>query len=618
MRCNWRRWLWGIIPLVGLGLAAVHFERGAIEKDLTDRAQMALAEKGAHWAVVEFNGRDVVLRGGATHDREPAEAEAALSQVWGVRHVNNNAGLPPKAEPYVWTARRRGGRLRLHGSVPDRSTQRAIVGMAKAALPGLELVDRTQVARGVPPADTWLAGVSFALKQLAALKQGDVRLEGLAMTISGEAEDATAYKTVSAALKGGLPKGLTLANAQVSAPVVSPFIWSAQFAGGQLVLSGNVANDGAKAKLLAAAETAPSGTGLVDRMEPAGGAPEGWADAAATSIRELVRLQSGSAETKDATVTLGGIAADEAQAKSVRDALRSSLPSSFKLIDQVRVREPKVEIKPPADAPAESKSDPPAPAPAEQQALPAASAPQPSAAEQQAKDAAPLAPQEPEAKVAATAPPAGPQPAEAAPPAAAPPAAAPAPEPTPAAAPSPAPAPEAAAPPPAAPPAAAPAEPPAPVTPASPVAVAAAAPPAPSEAAPKAETASPPPVDLAVCRDDLVKVASGAGPVAFERGSAKIDSAGHDALDRIAAAIKACPGVRIVAEGHADIEGSPEHNQRLSVKRAQAVVDYLTSAGVGPEKIEAVGFGTSRPVAPNTTADARAKNRRAEIIVRPQ
>jgi outer membrane protein OmpA-like peptidoglycan-associated protein len=120
---------------------------------------------------------------------------------------------------------------------------------------------------------------------------------------------------------------------------------------------------------------------------------------------------------------------------------------------------------------------------------------------------------------------------------------------------------------------------------------------------------------LAVCRNDLAKLA-GANPVTFERGSAEIDAAGREVLARIAGAVKGCPGVRIAAEGHTDVEGIPDYNQRLSVKRAQAVADYLIAAGVGADQVETAGFGASRPVAPNSTPGARAKNRRTEIVVR--
>ncbi len=632
MRCNWRRWLWGVIPLVGVSVAAVHLERGAIEKDLTDRAKLALAASGAHWADVNFSGRDVVLTGHATVENEPPGAEAVLRKLWGVRHVNNNAGLPPKVEPFLWYATRRGDRLRLYGHVPNRATRQIIMGMATAALPGLEVVDRMRIARGVPPIDTWLAGLSFALKQLAALKKGEVRLEDLALTVSGDAENVAEYRTVIAALKAGLPKGITLAGMQLAAPVVSPYTWSAQFAGGQLVLSGHVADDSAKAELLAAAASAPAATGVVDRLETARGAPADFASAAATLIRQIVKLQSGHAEMKDTAVTVGGVAADETQARTVREALRASMPPAFKVTDQIRVREPpkvepkaelKSELKVEPKVEAKPPVEPTAPAPIGRQA---AADPQPKADMQPA--AAPPAPAEAQAKVdaqqeakVAVRSPAEPQSTASPGPQAAP-AAEPAKEAAPPAAAAPAEAPQtkvaASALPSAPQPAPAPALPPAAAAPAPPIPPEAAPAPTASaaETAPKAEPAAPT-AGLAACRDDLAKLAA-TNPIIFERGSAKLDKAGLASLAKIAAAVKACPGVRIAAEGHTDIEGGPDYNQRLSTKRARAVADCLIKAGVGGDRVETAGFGSSRPVASNTTAQARAKNRRTEILVRPK
>ncbi|MFZ1105244.1 MAG: OmpA family protein [Hyphomicrobiaceae bacterium] len=614
MRCNWRRWLWGVIPLVALALAAAQLERPAMEQDLTERARHALGAKGAHWAVVNFSGRDVVLTGNAISDNEPREAVAVLRSLWGVGKVKNGAGLPKLVEPYVWKAYRRGNRVRLKGYYPNRAMRQTIVGMTRASLPGLEVVDRMRGARGVPPTDTWLAGVSFALKQLASLKRGDVHLEGLALTITGEAENADAYRAVTAALKRGLPKGVTLASVEIAAPVVSPFTWSAEFAGGQLALSGYATSEGARTELLGVARVA-AGT-VVDRMEVARGAPSGSAEAAAALIKEIVRLQSGSAQMKDAAVVVGGVAADNAQAQAVRDGLRASLPAGFKLTDQIRVREPKVEPKAetkPAEqlAPAgptgekdAASAKPPAPAEKKDATSAASSAPA------EKKDTASAASSPPaEKKDAASA--EAPAPAEKAKDTAllTPPVAAPQP---PAEAKSAAPpsfAPETAPP--------APAEKSAPATEAEPkagLAPLAKAEPAPP---PKVEPAPPPKaVDLAVCRSDLTRLAA-ANPVLFDRGSAEIETASLKALGAIVQAVKACPGVRIVAEGHTDTEGSSEFNQRLSLKRANAVAEYLIEAGVAADLVQTAGLGTSRPVAPNTSAHTRAKNRRTEIVVRP-
>ena len=69
-------------------------------------------------------------------------------------------------------------------------------------------------------------------------------------------------------------------------------------------------------------------------------------------------------------------------------------------------------------------------------------------------------------------------------------------------------------------------------------------------------------------------------------------------------------------EGHTDSVGSDEMNNKLSQSRAQSVSDYLSGAGVKPERIKAVrGFGKSKPIATNDTAAGRQMNRRVEVVI---
>ena len=75
----------------------------------------------------------------------------------------------------------------------------------------------------------------------------------LALSISGEAEDPPAFKALNIAMKSGMPKGIQLASAQIRAPAISPFTWSAQLAGGQLVVAGYV-SAGARQSLTQAAK----------------------------------------------------------------------------------------------------------------------------------------------------------------------------------------------------------------------------------------------------------------------------------------------------------------------------------------------------------------------------
>jgi outer membrane protein OmpA-like peptidoglycan-associated protein len=71
----------------------------------------------------------------------------------------------------------------------------------------------------------------------------------------------------------------------------------------------------------------------------------------------------------------------------------------------------------------------------------------------------------------------------------------------------------------------------------------------------------------------------------------------------------------IEISGHTDNEGSDAYNQKLSEGRANAVMNYLISQGVKPERMRAVGYGESRPIDTNLTEDGRAQNRRVEFLL---
>lgn len=87
-------------------------------------------------------------------------------------------------------------------------------------------------------------------------------------------------------------------------------------------------------------------------------------------------------------------------------------------------------------------------------------------------------------------------------------------------------------------------------------------------------------------------------------------------LDQIAAVIKANPQVRRVrVEGHTDNLGDEEMNVDLSERRAERVRFELAKRGVERDRMLPRGFGSTRPIAPNTTKDGRKKNRRVEFRV---
>ncbi|MFN7982795.1 MAG: OmpA family protein [Vicinamibacterales bacterium] len=87
-------------------------------------------------------------------------------------------------------------------------------------------------------------------------------------------------------------------------------------------------------------------------------------------------------------------------------------------------------------------------------------------------------------------------------------------------------------------------------------------------------------------------------------------------LDEVAGVLKGAPQLSVTIEGHTDNVGDAAANRALSEARARAVVQWLGQHGIEQSRLHAEGFGPDRPVAPNTTSEGRARNRRVDIIAR--
>jgi len=103
--------------------------------------------------------------------------------------------------------------------------------------------------------------------------------------------------------------------------------------------------------------------------------------------------------------------------------------------------------------------------------------------------------------------------------------------------------------------------------------------------------------------------------IEFETGSAIIKPSSYPILNKVADLILQNKDWNVEIQGHTDSSGKEDDNQRLSQQRAQSVKAYLISKGVDGNQLTATGFGSSKPIASNSTAAGRAKNRRVVFNV---
>ena len=540
---------------------------------------------------------------------------------------------PPTVSPYKWAARRNGNQLQLDGFVPDEALREQIFAHAKKTFPKLAIVDRLEVANGAPAGLAALARA--ALEQLALLEKGEVVVVGKAVKVSGHAPDEAVASNVIKSMRGAA-QGLDLSDAitfpKPQAPAVSPYIIKIEHFGSMITLTGYVPSEEVRAQLVAATRKRFPDREIRDQLQLASGEPPRLGDCFMAGLGALGQLETGSMIITDSKMALTGVTRQEALLEKLPGEVRAQANRSCEANVQLAFDAP-----PEPDLTWRAAYDGEKLLTIEGQVIDArtrasivqsatryfpnseiqdrmtisggTSVKWPVAAELGLKllsqlrkgetvlsrqelvvrgeakdtgvqtsvrdqlgrgvpkgysgrdiievrsDAMIWAEQEARRKAAEQ------QAKERA-------------------------AAEAASRPKVAPPAVSP---------------------PPAEVQKRKEEAN-------ACQRLLRDIAT-TGTIRFDWASANLDRASRPTLDKLAEVSRACPNAKIEIEGHTDVEGTPERNKNLSERRAQAVVDYLVGTGIAAQRLRAVGYGETRPIAPNDTAANRAKNRRIEFTV---
>lgn len=250
-------------------------------------------------------GEASIVDGASKLTGAPATLEIAQSVAQNLQSAGSIVVLePPRIEDYwLSVVRQNTGALIFDGYAPDDETRKAF-----GALQGADIAE-LKLGRGAP--DRYRSGADFGIEALGLMREGRMALRGSALTLAGIAASAQAYGDLLALVNGQMPQGISLAAANIQAPRVEPYLWSAQKSGAGIALSGSVPDPQAEAALQEAGQ--PAGSTLTY----ASGEPAGFLASAQMALTLLQHLEAGKASFDGTRWTLSGLAATPADREAV-------------------------------------------------------------------------------------------------------------------------------------------------------------------------------------------------------------------------------------------------------------------------------------------------------------
>ena len=236
-----------------------------------------------------MDGRDATISGAAPSEDLQQMAQRLTDEAYDVRVVDNTTGLIAAQSPYVLSAKRDGDAIELNGFVPNEATRAKVLEFAAVAIPGAKITDQMTLARGAPEGFADIA--DFGLKQLSGLTSGEMSLSDTKLSLKGTTPNQEKFGMINTALAGALPAGASLALKEITAPVASPYTWSANYNGSAVEIAGHVPSDAVRQAIVAKAGATLPGTAITDNQIIASGEPSDFEAATGFALEQLPRFE---------------------------------------------------------------------------------------------------------------------------------------------------------------------------------------------------------------------------------------------------------------------------------------------------------------------------------------
>ncbi len=252
------------------------------------------------------------------------------------------------AKPYIWSATSGNDGLKLEGAVLSAAVGASIFDVATSSFAG-KAITNAQLPQNPSPAG-FADAQAAALKGLALLQQGTASITDKVVRLIGTASSDETKSAAVTLIEKALPDGFSLDAAAVTvvetapAAVTMPYAWSVSTSAAGVKLDGSAASAEAGAAVLALAQQRFVKTEVMDAQTIAQGAPDGFAEAQAASLKALSYLSEGKAIHSDKSVDITGIAVSEnIKALVVRNAT-AAMPKDYALTTNITVAAPAAPI----------------------------------------------------------------------------------------------------------------------------------------------------------------------------------------------------------------------------------------------------------------------------------